>query len=103
MTGSYQRTVKRNETETQKHALQDKQEREKLINQQRQRRQELFHHFKQLREQHHSERLALYKNINRYYEKLERQQDLRALLDQERQRHTHQHKHGHDPNHEPEI
>lgn len=103
LTGSYQRTVRRNETETQKHALRDKQEREKLINQQRQRRQELFQHFKQLREQHHSERLAFYKNINRHYEKLERQQDLRALLDQERQGRTHQHKHGHDPNHEPEI
>ena len=103
LTGTYQRTVKKNEHEATKCAARDLREKEALINGQLAKRQELQKQFTQLRKNQKQERLDLYKGMNKHYEGLERQQELRELLKQERQDRKRSLRQDNDPTHEPEL
>ncbi len=102
LTGSYQRTRRKNEAETIVCSERDKQEKQQLIDSQLKIRRTLQTDFKVMREQHRQERLELYKDVKNSYESLGRQDALKKLLDQERQAQKHTLKNQQKPSFDPE-
>ncbi|TVZ39753.1 hypothetical protein P886_4161 [Alteromonadaceae bacterium 2753L.S.0a.02] len=101
LTGSYSRTRKRNETETEKARLRDRLEHEKLIHAQLEKRQELQRQMLALRKSQIQERFQLYRGMNKHYKKLDRQDELKKLLHKQRMEKAKRKDHGFD--FDPEI
>jgi hypothetical protein len=103
LTGSYQRTRRKNEAETTACLERDKREKHQLIDSQLKIRSTLQTEFKVMREQHRQERLELHKDVKTSYESLGRQEALKTLLDQERQAQKHTLKNQQKPSLDPEM
>lgn len=102
LTGTYQRTRARNEKEAKIAFRRDRKEREELIDRQLTQRQELQVQVKQCRTKHQNKRAELLKGMNRHYQKIDRQAELRKLFEQER-RNNPQLRNTQGPDFEPEI
>ena len=83
LTGTYQRTRKRNESEAQKAQHRDQQERQSVINQQIHERKQLQGKIVKLRDQQQAERQTFFKGMDRHYQNIERQQAIRELYEKE--------------------
>ena len=86
LTGAYQRTCAKNEKETQKAFLRDKEEKETLIAKQLTERRKLQSQFKDLRQKQVKERADLFDGMNKHYKNIERQDEIRKLYEQEKLR-----------------
>jgi len=86
LTGAYQRTCAKNEKETQKAFLRDKEEKETLITKQLAERRKLQSQFKDLRQKQVKERADLFGGMNKHYKNIERQDEIRKLYEQEKHR-----------------
>jgi len=82
----YQRTCAKNEKETQKSFLRDKEEKEILIAKQLTERRKLQSQFKDLRQKQIAERADLFTGMNKHYKNIERQDEIRKLYEQEKLR-----------------
>jgi hypothetical protein len=103
LTGSYQRTRRKNEAEIIACLERDKLEKQQLIDSQLNTRRPLQSEFKQIREKQRHERLELYKDVKNSYESLGRQDSLKKLLDQEREAQKHTKNHQQKPSFDPEM
>jgi hypothetical protein len=86
LTGAYQRTCAKNEKETQKVFLRDKEEKENLVAKQLTERRKLQTQFKDLRQKQIKERADLFGGMNKHYKNIERQDEIRKLFEQEKLR-----------------
>lgn len=86
LTGAYQRTCAKNEKETQKAFLRDKEEKENLVAKQLTERRKLQTQFKDLRQKQIKERADLFGGMNKHYKNIERQDEIRKLYEQEKLR-----------------
>ena len=86
LTGAYQRTCAKNEKETQKAFLRDKEEKENLVAKQLTERRKLQTQFKDLRQKQIKERTDLFGGMNKHYKNIERQDEIRKLYEQEKLR-----------------
>lgn len=86
ITGAYQRTCAKNEKETQKAFLRDKEEKENLVAKQLTERRKLQTQFKDLRQKQIKERADLFGGMNKHYKNIERQDEIRKLYEQEKLR-----------------
>lgn len=84
LTGSHQKTRTKNEKETQKCQLRDKNEKESLISKQLTERGKLQTHFQQLRQKQTVERADMFKGMDKQYQSLDRQNEIRKLWEQEK-------------------
>ena len=83
LTGSHQRTIVKNEKETQKNRLRDNKENDVLITNQLSERRELQKDIQRIRETHANERNLLFKSMNKHFVKLEKQEKLRKIYEDE--------------------
>lgn len=86
LTGAYQRTCAKNEKETQKAFLRDKEEKENLVAKQLTERRKLQTQFKDLRQKQIKERADLFGGMNKHYKNIDRQDEIRKLYEQEKLR-----------------
>ncbi|TXI18512.1 MAG: relaxase [Nitrosomonas sp.] len=86
LTGAYQRTCAKNEKETQKVSLRDKEEKENLVAKQLTERRKLQTQFKDLRQKQIKEPADLFGGMNKHYKNIERQDEIRKLYEQEKLR-----------------
>lgn len=103
LTGTYQRTRRKNEAETEACLARDKHEKQQLIDAQLNTRRALQTEFKQVREAQQQERLELYKDVKNSYESLGRQDSLKQLLEQKRQAQKLTQEHHQNPSFDPEM
>lgn len=101
LTGTYQRTKAKNEKETKNCQLRDQQEKEKLIASQLGERKKLQVQFETIRKQHTDERNQFIKGMDKHYQKIDRQAEIRKLYEQEKD-HI-KRSINNDPDYEPEI
>lgn len=105
LTGSYQKTRKRNERETHKCELRDKREKQNLMKSHLENRQKLQVRITAIKEKHKAENFALLRGAHQHFKKLDRDQELRKLFEKqkrEKQQRLEQKK-DQGPNFEPEI
>lgn len=84
LTGAYQRACTKNEKESQKAFLRDRQEKEILITKQLTERGKLQLQFKDLRQKQVKERAELFGGMSKHYKNIERQDEIRKLYEQEK-------------------
>ena len=102
LTGTYQRTRAKNEKETEAARQRDQRQREALIAKQLSERKLQQTKVHELAAKYQAKRAELLKGMNRHYRKVDRQDEIRKLYEQEKQRTQHQ-KRDQNPDFEPEI
>ncbi|MCP5250402.1 MAG: relaxase [Burkholderiales bacterium] len=103
LTGTHQRTRAKNEAETLKCRARDRNEKETLITEQLAERRKLQSQFKQLRQKQTGERAELFKGMDKQYQKLGHQNEIRKLWEQEKHRMRQTIKNRDSTDHDPEI
>ena len=102
LTGTYQRTRKKNELETEKAKRRDRSEKEQLIAKQLKQRQPLQKIIQAMRTRDANDRAKVFKGMERHFQKIEKQQQIRKLYERQRRQLKYL-KWVHEPDVEPDL
>ncbi len=103
LTGSHQKTRTKNEKETLKCQVRDRNEKETFIAKQLTERRKLQSQFQQLRQKQAAERVDMFKSMGKQYQKLGNQNEIRKLWEQEKHRMRQTIKNKETTDYDPEI